>query len=265
MSKALRRRSSPRNRMDTKTIIRFENADLGYGAKPVLQDVSCSIQAGCSLGIVGPNGSGKTTFLRSVLGLLAPIKGTVFADQSRRFTYVPQAEEINLYLPMTVSETVFLAAKSARIFGKITQEEIHLAEEAMEKVGVSGIKNLLLRECSGGQRQKTILAQALSQKPDVLLLDEPTRGLDVVAERDLLALIRKLGDEQNISILFVTHSLHIPLNYMRELFLFDRGQVISTTPDELVRTKKLEEIYGAAFLHHEYNDFKWVMPLGGGK
>ena len=244
-----------------KNLITFDKADLGYGKSKILQEVSCSIEQGDSVGLVGQNGSGKTTFLRSVLGILSPPSGNIEVDKSQRFAYVPQVENLNFFLPLTVREVVILSAKSRGWFGQVTMEERQAAESAMEKVGVTQIADLLIRECSGGQRQKTILAQALSQKPDVLLLDEPTRGLDVVAERDLLALIQKLKVEGNLTILFVTHSLQIPLNFMEKILLFDGGSVISATPSELINTKKLEEIYNTPFLHHEYSGFKWVMPL----
>jgi len=244
-----------------KNIITFDKADIGYGKTKILRDITCSIERGESVGIVGPNGSGKTTFLRGVLGILSPFSGTIEIDKSQCFAYVPQAENLNFFLPMTVREVVALPYKAKGFLRRLTQEEKDAVELAMEKAGITPIADLLIRECSGGQTQKTILAQAISQKPDVLLLDEPTRGLDVVAERDFLNLIQQLKQEGNLTILFVTHSLHIPLNFMGKIMLVDKGSVISTTPIELVNTKKLEEIYNTPFLHHEYGGFKWVMPL----
>jgi ABC-type Mn2+/Zn2+ transport system ATPase subunit len=143
----------------------------------------------------------------------------------------------------------------------MTAGEKAAVQGAMEKTGVSAIGDLLIREASGGQRQRTILAQALSQEPDVLLLDEPTRGLDVVAERDLLALIAGLK-YQNLTILLVTHSLQIPLNLTERILLFKDGAVIDACTEELIQTKKLEQIYGVPFLHHEYNGQRWVIALG---
>ncbi len=242
-------------------IIEFKNVDLGYGKSAILSKVSCSIAQGDSVGLVGQNGSGKTTFLRGVLGLLSSSRGTIEVDRSQRFAYVPQVENLNLFLALTVREVVLLVHRSKRAFGKVAAQDRENVETAMERVGISKIASLLFKECSGGQRQKTILAQALSQKPDVLLLDEPTRGLDVVAERDFLSLIQNLQTESTITILFVTHSLQIPLNFMEKILLFNEGRVIATTPHELLNTKKLEEIYGAPFLHHEFGGFRWVMPL----
>lgn len=242
-------------------LIEFQNARLGYRGKPILQDITCSIHQGDSVGIAGPNGCGKTTLLRAVLGDVKPSNGSVTVDRTHRFAYVPQAENLNLFLPLTVRETVLLPAKSKSSFGIASTEDERLAEDAIQKTGISDIQNLLLREVSGGQRQKTILAQAISQNPSVLLMDEPTRGLDVVAERDLLVLIRELKAERNLTLLFVTHTLQIVLNFMDKILLFDNGRMIETSPDELIKTKKLEEIYGVPFHHHEQDGMRWVSPL----
>src|SRR5690242_19227579 len=156
-------------------LIRFQDAVLGYGKAAILSGVSLDIVRGESLGLVGPNGAGKTTFLRAVLGLLRPLSGDVIRDRSRRFAYVPQAEEINFYLPLSVRETVELALRAHKPFGRLSAEEAARVEASMAKTGVTSIGHKLLGEVSGGQRQRTILAQALSQDPDVILLDEPTR------------------------------------------------------------------------------------------
>jgi ABC-type Mn2+/Zn2+ transport system ATPase subunit len=215
------------------------------------------------VGIVGPNGAGKTTFLRGVLGQLPMVTGAREVERALRFAYVPQIDELNLYWPLTIREAVRLSLRARRPFGRTTAEEDAAAEKAMADVGVTAIQDRLLSEVSGGQRQKTILAQALCQKPDVLLLDEPTRGLDVVAERDFMSLIDACRRNDKLTILLVTHSLQIPLNFTEKILLFDKGRVIETTPNELVHTKKLEDIYGVPFSHQEQDGLKWVAPTRG--
>jgi ABC-type Mn2+/Zn2+ transport system ATPase subunit len=248
--------------MTVPELIRFQNVDLGYGGSVLLKNISLAFAPGEAIGLVGPNGAGKTTFLRAVLGLLAPLRGTIQRDRSRRFAYVPQVEDLNFFWPLTVREAVELSPRSRRPLGRMTAHEKDMVEASMDKTGVSKIGHLLLRDVSGGQRQRTILAQALSQEPDVLLLDEPTRGLDVVAERDLLSLIKGLKSHR-FTILLVSHSLQIPLNLTDRLLLFNNGAVVDTNPKEILHTKKLEDIYGVPFLHHEHNGMRWVMALEG--
>jgi ABC-type cobalamin/Fe3+-siderophores transport system ATPase subunit len=117
----------------------------------------------------------------------------------------------------------------------------------------------LLRELSGGQRQRTAIAQAVAQAPDVYLLDEPTRGLDVVAERDLLELVAGLS-EGGKTVFLVTHSLSIPLNLSTRVLLFHGGRVISSTPDEMIGSRRLEDVYGVPFVHMEQEGQRWVVP-----
>lgn len=242
------------------SLIRFERADLGYGTEAVLRDVNCSVERGEFVGLVGPNGAGKTTFLRSVLGVIPALAGKVAVDRGRRFAYVPQADELNLLWPVTVREAVLLPLRGARIFGRVDPAERAAAEEAMGRVGVAGIADRLLREVSGGQRQRTVLAQALSRRPDVLLLDEPTRGLDVVAEAEFLELVGRLRAERELTVLFVTHSLQIPLNYAGKILLFEGGRAVSATPGELGVPGRLEGIYGIPFVHGEAGGLRWVWP-----
>jgi ABC-type Mn2+/Zn2+ transport system ATPase subunit/ABC-type Mn2+/Zn2+ transport system permease subunit len=240
------------------TLIQFENADLGYGSPPVLRGVNLQIHVGESVGLVGPNGCGKTTFLRTVLGILSPVAGTIQRQPGPRFAYVPQADEMNLLWPLTVADVVQLPARALRWGGQLTGEDRRNADEAMIRSGVADIKDRLLREVSGGQRQRTAIAQALAQSPDVYLLDEPTKGLDVVAERDLLALVAGLS-EGGKTVFLVSHSLHIPLNLSKRILLFHQGVVISSTPDEIVNHRRLEEIYGVPFRAHGTKR----APLGG--
>jgi ABC-type Mn2+/Zn2+ transport system ATPase subunit len=242
-------------------LVEMEKAELGYGRGAVLKNVSCRVAAGEAVGLVGPNGAGKTTFLRSVLGLIKPRGGRVSTDRSKRFAYVPQAEEYNAAWPLTVRETVELALRARRPFGRLDAAGAAAVDDALARTGVGPLAGRLFRDGSGGQRQRVLLAQALSQGPDALLLDEPTRGLDVVAERDFLALLSDLK-ARGLTLLLVTHSFHIPLNFCGRILLFKDGAVHGATPEELMTTKRLEEIYGVPFLRVERDGGRWVQPEG---
>ena len=246
-----------------KPVIELKEVELGYRGKPVVRRLNCVIERGDSLGIVGPNGSGKTTLLKAILGLIPPLSGEIHTDMSLRFAYVPQTEMLSLRLPLTVRDVVYLALKSRRSLGWITADERQAAERAMERVGIAPIRNQTLRDCSGGQRQRAILAQALSQKPDVLLLDEPTKGLDVASEHAFLSLMEELKAEENLTILFVTHVLQIPLNYMKKILVLSQGVGVLSTPDELISTRKLDEIYGVTFVRAGASGVRWATPLRG--
>lgn len=243
----------------TEPLIRFQKADLGYRGASVLRDVTLDIGEGEAVGLVGPNGAGKTTFLRTALGLLTPRSGEVTRRTGPRFAYVPQADGMDVRWPLTIRQTVALAQKARRWGGGRSATERRAVEEALERTGVLPIADRLLGEVSGGQRQRAVLAQALCQSPDVLVLDEPTKGLDVMAERDLLDLIAGLRS-QRLTILLVSHSLQIPLNFTDRILLFAEGRVVDTTPGELTTTNRLEEIYGAPFAHVEQEGMKWAMP-----
>lgn len=243
------------------TLIQFTDASLGYGKHVVLKGVNLRIQEGEAVGLVGPNGCGKTTFLRSILGVLRPLSGEVNRRSGPRFAYVPQAEEMNLLWPLTIKDVVELPARALRWGGRVHPEDHQRAEEAMTRSGVAVIADRLLREVSGGQRQRTAIAQAVAQSPDVYLLDEPTKGLDVVAERDLLDIAAGLSEGRK-TVFLVTHSLHIPLNLSKRILLFHQGRVISSTPEQIIGSKLLEEVYGMPFVHMEQAGQRWVIPAG---
>lgn len=237
---------------------------MGYGKVAVLSAVTLEIPAGGFTALVGPNGAGKTTLLGALLGQLRPRAGRVSVDASLRRAYVPQIDAMNLHWPLTVREAVELALRSRRAFGRLTAEEKGAAAEALALAGIEGVADRPLRAVSGGQRQRAVLAQALAQNPQALLLDEPTKGLDATAESQFLDLLARLRDERGMTILFVTHAIATALNHATQILLFHQGRVVDTTPEALVKTKILEDIYGAPFVHAETGGVRFVAPARGG-
>lgn len=239
---------------------RLQNAVLGYSGAPVLSEVTVEIAAGGFTALVGPNGAGKTTFLRTLLGRLKPLRGRVEVDRSLRSAYVPQIDTLNLHWPLSVSEAVTLALRARRPLGRLDPADERAAEDALALCGLSGVAGQSLRSVSGGQRQRAVLAQALAQNPQALLLDEPTKGLDAAAETAFLDLLKRLKDEKRLTILYVTHALPTALNHASQILLFHQGRVAATTPDALVHTRVLEDIYGVPFVHAEKDGLRFVAP-----
>ena len=187
-----------------------EHLWLGYEGKPVIEDLSFSVQAGEYLCIVGANGSGKTTLMRTVLGLQKPLRGTVrFGDGLRAggIGYLPQRTPVQMDFPATVREVV-LSGCQARLKLRpfYTRADKLLAEQNMEKMGVSALSKRCFRELSGGQQQRVLLARALCAARELLFLDEPVSGLDPDATADMYGLIRSLNRE-GVTIIMISHDL----------------------------------------------------------
>jgi len=187
-----------------------EHLWLGYEGKPVIEDLSFSVQAGEYLCIVGANGSGKTTLMRTVLGLQKPLRGTVrFGDGLREggIGYLPQRTQVQMDFPATVREVV-LSGCQARLKHRpfYTRADKLLAEQNMEKMGVSALSKRCFRELSGGQQQRVLLARALCAARELLFLDEPVSGLDPDATADMYGLIRSLNRE-GVTIIMISHDL----------------------------------------------------------
>jgi ABC-type Mn2+/Zn2+ transport system ATPase subunit len=206
------------------TLIQIEGAAFGYGERPVLAGLDVRLRRGTLVGVAGPNGSGKSTLVRGVLGLLKPLQGRVL-NHARSLGYVPQRDTLDALYPLTALEVVRMGAYG-RLGGLrlLRREERQRARQALERVGLAGEAQRLFARLSGGQRQRILLARALVMAPEVLVLDEPTSGVDADAEAAILQLLGELR-EDGLAILFVSHRLEALCRVADELLWVDRGGV----------------------------------------
>jgi ABC-type Mn2+/Zn2+ transport system ATPase subunit len=232
---------------DHEVIVKTTGLRLGYGRRVVLAHVDFQMRPGEFWFFLGPNGEGKTTLLRAILGMLRPQAGQLWIHpelgQRERIGFVPQRCDINPTLPTTVREFVLLG-----LVGIDTDRREAAARLgwALEKVGLGGLQGKDYWSLSGGQRQRGLVARALVRRPSILILDEPTNGLDVAAEDAVLRFLAELNREEQQTLLFVTHNLAIAARYATHIALFHAGEVVSGPRQEVLNRQTLECIYGVA-------------------
>ncbi|MGH3850911.1 MAG: metal ABC transporter ATP-binding protein, partial [Pseudonocardiaceae bacterium] len=191
----------------TEPLIRLVGVTAAYGATTVLVDASLELGVGDFTGIVGPSGSGKTTLLRAILGSIRPVRGSVWRAPGLRVGYVPQIETVNWSFPVTVAETVQMARTRGRRLPWPSAAERDDVEDVLSRLGIAELRDRHIRELSGGQQQRVFLARALVAKPQLVLLDEPTAGVDVRTRHDVLHLLAELNAD-GLAIVLTTHDLN---------------------------------------------------------
>jgi ABC-type Mn2+/Zn2+ transport system ATPase subunit len=220
---------------------------LGYGQRVVLTQVDFQMRQGEFWFFIGPNGEGKTTLLRAILGMVRPQAGQLWVHpelgQRQRIGFVPQRCDINPTLPTTVREFVLLGLVG--IDTDRREAAVRLGW-ALERVGLGGLEEKDYWSLSGGQRQRALVARALVRRPAILMLDEPTNGLDLVAEDAALRLLAELNCKEQQTLLFVTHNLAIAARYATHIALFHAGEVVSGPRHEVLNRQTLERVYGVA-------------------
>ena len=217
---------------------------LGYGGEPVLRGVDWTVRPGEAWFLLGSNGCGKTTLVRGVLGLLPPLAGSLHLDTTQvtrdQIGFVPQRSRTHTNLPTTVREFVGLGAVG---LSASARGERDLAD-ALERSGLEGLDDRDLSALSGGQRQRALVARALVRRPRLMILDEPTEGLDVSSEEVFLETLEALRRDAGLTLVFVTHALHIAARCASHVALFAGGSVRTGPRDELLTAGLLQEAFG---------------------
>jgi ABC-type Mn2+/Zn2+ transport system ATPase subunit len=237
-----------------KEIINLSNVSIGYGKKVIVEGINLSIYENDFLGIVGPNGAGKTTLLKTLLGNLKPLHGTIKKD-SPRFGYVPQRDTVQPLLPYTVQDVVMMGRYSLMgTFSKPSGKDYEIADASLEKVGIKHLKDFNYNSLSGGQRQRTLIARALAVEPLILILDEPTNGMDTPSHHALLNLISNLHEDKKLTIILVSHLLSDVANGVKKLALIERNFFQSGPIEEVLSEENLKKTYSTDFHVNKIND-----------
>jgi zinc/manganese transport system ATP-binding protein len=233
----------------------MESVTCGYHRQAIFRDVTLTFRVGQLAGLVGPTGSGKTTLLKALLGLVRPWQGgvRVFGTPVTRATrtrigYVPQLETFDWQFPVTAEQVVLMGAYRGMSWLPWCRAiERSAAFQLMEQLGIAECIGQHIRELSGGQQQRVFLARALLGKPQLLILDEPTVGVDLKTQHDILHLLGDLR-EQGITIVLTTHDLNAVAAHLPWLICFNRGVIAQGPPDTVFTTDILRATYASEML-----------------
>ena len=229
----------------SQALIEFDQVTLGYGHHVILRDVNLTVAPGDFLGIVGPNGAGKTTLLKALLGTLRPLSGRLTINTpAGAFGYVPQREAVDETFPLTVREMIMMGrfARIGLLRGPSPADQ-SVVGAAAAHVGIEDLFDRRYRTLSGGQKQRTLIGRALAAEPSVLVLDEPTNGMDLPAEKAMMDLVRHLHVQDKLTVIMVSHLLNVVASYVRRLAIVGDGKVEVGPVESMLTAEKLSALY----------------------
>ncbi len=228
--------------MKDDTLVKISDVSFSYNGEPAVSDINLEIKRGEFLGIIGPNGSGKTTLLKIILGLLKPQQGSVqlFGQDMNRFKdwskigYVPQRAGSNVTsFPISVEEVVGMSGANDKA-----------VTNALVEVEMAEHRKKLLRELSGGQQQRVFIARALATKPELLILDEPTVGVDVDSQAKFYQLLRDLNHNLSLTLALVSHDIDVVAHEVSEVACINCKLVCHGKPKDILKSDYLDKLYG---------------------
>jgi iron complex transport system ATP-binding protein len=236
------------------SIINLEQIGFRYNSHWVLQNISFAIKKGEFLGIIGPNGSGKTTLLKVIDGILKPEKGEVringiSSNEMRRDSLAKiiavVAQDSQMIFPFSVHEIVLMGrALHLNKWRFEGETDFRIAREAMEMTDTLDLMNRSMAALSGGERQRVLIARALAQQPQIMLLDEPTSFLDIKHQVDFFDLIKTLNKNRELTVVAITHDINLAALYCDRIVLLKNGHVhCLANPEEVIAEKNIKEVY----------------------
>lgn len=233
--------------MDNLCLVKADDISIQFGDRQVLQNVSLTVKQGQVLTLIGPNGAGKTTLVRIILGLVKPQSGRIEKPKNLRIGYMPQKLHVEATMPITV-----------RRFLELARHKMGAPIDAiLEEVQITHLMNHQLGSISGGEMQRVLLARALSQQPQLLVLDEPAQGVDVAGQAELYQLINDIRARHNCGVLMISHDLHLVMAKTDEVVCLNhhicchgRPEQVSVDPSYLALFGKKEAKNLAVYTHN---------------
>ena len=245
-------------------VVELRGVTCGYGGVPAVEHANLKIARGDFVGLLGPSGSGKTTLLKTILGSADVYEGEVLVDgrpikeRPPTIGYVPQLETIDWEFPVTVEQVVMMGMiRRNRFFPRFRKEEKEHAYSIMERLGIADFGKRHIRQLSGGQQQRVFLARALVSNPTLLLLDEPTSGVDIKTRDEVMHLLDELN-HQDITILLTTHEINAVAAHLPWVVCLNGRIVAEGPPSDVFTPEILKETYNAEIHITEYQGMKLV-------
>lgn len=254
--------------------LEVNDIEFGYNENPILKDVSFSIKKGEFISIIGPNGSGKSTLLKTLNNIYTPNKGEIYLhgknieefkrlEIAKKISLVPQ--ETNINYEFTVEDIVSMGRHPYKgRFEKENLEDKSIVEEALKLTSTIDLRNRLITEISGGEKQRVVIAKALAQNSSIILLDEPTSNLDINHQIEVLNLLRDLNKDKNTTIIIILHDINLAARYSDRIIFLNDGEIISEgSPEDVITKKNIKRAYHMdVYLEkNKYTNTPYLVPI----
>jgi ABC-type Mn2+/Zn2+ transport system ATPase subunit len=233
--------------MTSDSLLTLDHLVVGYGQVVVLPDVSFSLCRGSFTGLLGANGSGKSTLIRTILGIIPPLGGCLeFAPTNGNqhvLGYTPQRDSLDPLFLLSAFEVVLMGTCGRVGPGRgVSRAEKDWAHQCLRETGADHLSRMLYSQLSGGQKQRVLIARALATRPDFLLLDEPTSGIDAAARQAVMEVLLRIHQQQRLTILMASHDLPVVRTYVQDVIWLHQGRVLQGPVSEMLAPQKIEEI-----------------------
>jgi iron complex transport system ATP-binding protein len=250
--------------------LKIKDLEFSYASVQILKDVCIELAASEMLGVVGPNGAGKSTLIRCIDRILAPQKGSILLDEqdikeirpielAKKMGYIPQST--SQVFPATVFDTV-LMGRRPHIGWRSSEKDTEKVLETLQMLNIEGFAMRDINELSGGQQQKVFIARALTQEPEVLLLDEPTSNLDIRHQLEVMDIIKNIVREKGISAIMAIHDLNLASRYADRIILMNSGEIFSAgDPVSALTPENIEHVYGVEVRVHNQDGSHYIVPI----
>ena len=250
--------------------LKVKNVEFNYASVPVLKDVCIELSESEMLGVVGPNGAGKSTLIRCIDWILKPQRGSIVLDErdikemhgmelAKKIGYIPQSA--TQVFPATVFDTV-LMGRRPHIGWKSSEKDTEKVLETLQMLNIESFAMRDINELSGGQQQNVFIARALTQEPDVLLLDEPTSNLDIRHQLEVMDIIKNIVREKGISAIMAIHDLNLASRYADRIIMMNSGEIFSAgDPVSTLTPENIEHVYGVEVRVHNQDGSPYIVPI----